>query len=313
MKISLQSTGLSGLKNNGLSTFKGIPHCCTNIFTLPLSDLFSFVGNEVLWLEFDWSPFLWFLSAGYPQSISTKYGPISPPAVDATECDVELQIAYLLHESQLYSYSWLEDTTLKEHMYTFVSMVDMILNDVNNHSLLVHCLSLPMLPDTLMPCGDMLTHWELWSNTGSMITTSHKSHGLTKDMWFVNLIANYRCGNVLIESEICHFVITRYGTSQIPIHLWWKDLIQYRLSSCENISFTYKQNLWFLSQVNSAVVEKVMRGISKHKHINLYIYILSGSCIFNIWEFFMYYLLWHSSDCSPLHYSLCQCCHCVSQ
>ena len=74
----------------------------------------------------------WAIVGGYPQKISTKYGPSSPPAVDAAECDVELKIAYLLYHNLLYSYSWVDDTALNEHTYMFVRTVDMTLNDVSN-------------------------------------------------------------------------------------------------------------------------------------------------------------------------------------
>ena len=83
-------------------------------------------------MKFDGGSGQWIALAEYPQNIAAKYGPSSPPAVDAAECDVELQIAYLLYHNLLYSYSWLEDTTLKEHTYTFVNMVDMTVNDVSN-------------------------------------------------------------------------------------------------------------------------------------------------------------------------------------
>ena len=58
---------------------------------------------------------------GYPQSISTKYGPSSLPFIDAVECDIELTMMYLLyqnHQNLFYSYTWLEDTTLRDHNYT---------------------------------------------------------------------------------------------------------------------------------------------------------------------------------------------------
>ena len=75
---------------------------------------------------------MWLTVEGYPQSISTKFGPSSPPSVDAADCDEELSRVYLLYQNLLYSYTWLEDTTLNEHNYTFMSMVDMTSNDASN-------------------------------------------------------------------------------------------------------------------------------------------------------------------------------------
>ena len=66
------------------------------------------------------------------------------------------------------------------------------------HFPLGHCLSWPMPPDTLMPCGDMLMLWELSSNIGSMITTSRKSHGLTRGRWCVNVDAIQMLWGMLI-------------------------------------------------------------------------------------------------------------------
>ena len=57
---------------------------------------------------------------------------VSPPSVDAADCDEELQMAYLLYHNLLYSYSWLEDITPKEHTYTFVNKVDITVNDASN-------------------------------------------------------------------------------------------------------------------------------------------------------------------------------------
>ena len=75
---------------------------------------------------------IWSTVAGYPKSISKEYGPLSPPSIDAADCDEELQMACLLYQNLLYSYSWLEDKTPKKHTYTFVSKVDITLNDVSN-------------------------------------------------------------------------------------------------------------------------------------------------------------------------------------
>ena len=90
-------------------------------------------GDKVFWMHFGIvHKGKWSTVPGYPQSISAKFGASSPPAVDAAESDTAVQMVYLVYHDLLYSYSWLADTTINEHTYTFVSMVDMTLNDVSN-------------------------------------------------------------------------------------------------------------------------------------------------------------------------------------
>ena len=75
---------------------------------------------------------MWSVVTGYPKAISMVFGSDSPPTVNAADINVTSQIVYLIHANQLYIYNYVDDTTNKEHVYTFVRTLDVTENHLNN-------------------------------------------------------------------------------------------------------------------------------------------------------------------------------------